>query len=68
LGGDHRHVMRPARKRRLVSVMVTVCFPTGKVRTKMAVLSFMEVTIRVYPRRPRDLPGFVIKLDALADH
>src|SRR5512145_2121634 len=45
LGGDHRHVMRPARKRRLVSVKVTVCFPTGKLRTKTAVLSFIAVSI-----------------------
>jgi len=49
--------MRPTRKRLLISVIVTVCCPTGKLRTTTAVLSFMACLMRLYLRRPRGFPS-----------
>jgi hypothetical protein len=57
LVGIHWHVMRLPRKRRLASVIVTVCSPTRKLRTKTAVLSFMAVSIFQMPSKEPNSVG-----------
>jgi hypothetical protein len=48
LVGVHRHVMQALRNLRLDIVIITVCSPTRKRRTKTAALSFMAVSIKVF--------------------
>src|SRR4026208_1567630 len=50
LVGVHRHVMQALRNLRLDIVIITVCSPTRKRRTKTAVLSFMAVSIMWFLR------------------
>jgi NAD(P)-dependent dehydrogenase (short-subunit alcohol dehydrogenase family) len=46
LVGVHRHVMQALRNSRLDMVIITVCSPTRKRRTKAAALSFMAALAR----------------------
>src|SRR6187200_313067 len=49
LVGIHRHVVQALRNLCLDIVIITVCSPTRKRRTKTAALSFMAVSIKVIP-------------------
>ena len=50
LVGVHRHVMQALRNLRLDIVIITVCSPTRKRRTKTSALSFMAVSIMCFLR------------------